>query len=1063
VRRKLPRRDFLKNIGGAAFAGAISRPLRATVAEDLQTQKPVSARVAVFWEPGFPTVSGCDLTQAELQKSLENIEVKYLSEQALIERLNTGDFDLLVTPYGSAFPKRAWRTLLQYFLKGGNWLNLGGVPLAAPVVRKNDQWRVETHQTAYHKRLGVTQSFPVKAESIASYEAKYFFKGQIENEIRPREVYELYVRFTSSSYFEDEAGSDGPREAALQTLIFGVNQQQRRIAAPVIQIDRLQGDFAGGRWVFANFSGGISPGVIRVLARCATEGAIQFLVRSDFACYRETETPKFAIHVHRPKGDLDKMIGRDCRIEVHNLSNQIVSQQSISLSKENSQATGAVTLGNEVKLTPGFYYVHARQNFNSTMNGSVDELSYLTGFWVYDDALMRSSKPFTVDNHFLYHEGKVLPVTGTTYMASDVHRQFLFDPNPLVWDQDFRAMKAAGVNMVRTGIWTGWKKYMAADGKVNEAVLRAFDAFLLTARKYDIPVIFTFFAFLPETWGGKNAYLDPRAVQAQQQFISTFAQRYREVDDLIWDLINEPSFCSPKHLWSCRPNYDEFEKAAWHAWLKERYPVESEEARLAKLQELWRTTGDDSLDLPRLEDFEGRHIFDGRYPLKTVDYRLFAQDMFARWVRAMTAAIRSNGNPTQLITVGQDEAGLGDSPNNQFFAGSVDFASLHNWWNNDDLVWDNVVAKPPAKANLVEETGVMFYEKADGTAWRTEEEARNLLERKMAISLGADGAGFIQWIWNANCYINSDNEAAIGFHRVDQTAKPELEPFLDIAKFYSTHSQLLHDLQDPRVLMVIPHSQMFSPRNFATEATRRCVRAMYYHCRTPLRAVTEHAFAETSANPKLIVVPSPRALTRQCWEALLKRAEQGGTVAITGVLDSDDHWLPVERSERFGWIAETKPVSESEFINIAGRQHLVRYEGEKIQRIEKAVVDSVNPAKVLSRALGAGRFIWSPLPLEPGDSIEAVAAFYRLALSQAGVFPKFRLAPDTPALLVLPSIFENVMLYTLVSEADQDIPVTLIHLEAQTRFTLTVPAERTALLLIDRKSGRLIASTLPVR
>ena len=38
-------------------------------------------------------------------------------------------------------------------------------------------------------------------------------------------------------------------------------------------------------------------------------------------------------------------------------------------------------------------------------------------------------------------------------------------------------------------------------------------------------------------------------------------------------------------------------------------------------------------------------------------------------------------------------------------------SSLHNWWNNDDLVWDSVVGKTPSKMNLMEETGVMFYEK----------------------------------------------------------------------------------------------------------------------------------------------------------------------------------------------------------------------------------------------------------------------------------------------------------------------------------------------------------------
>ena len=158
---------------------------------------------------------------------------------------------------------------------------------------------------------------------------------------------------------------------------------------------------------------------------------------------------------------------------------------------------------------------------------------------------------------------------------------------------------------------------------------------------------------------------------------------------------------------------------------------------------------------PSLEDFEGVNIFDDRRPLKTLDYRLFAQDMFVRWVRAMTAAIRESGNKKQLITVGQDEAGNADSPSPHFFAEAVDFTCMHNWWANDDLVWDSVMAKSPAKASLIEETGVMFYEKMDGSAWRTEQEARNLLERKLAISFAAEGSGFVEWVWNANCYMNS--------------------------------------------------------------------------------------------------------------------------------------------------------------------------------------------------------------------------------------------------------------------------------------------------------------------
>lgn len=1042
-------------------------------ASEARQERATRTRAIVFWERDFQQIDGTHITREILEAALTGFEVSYVSEQQLIEQLRVDRCDLLVMPYGSAFPKRAWTAVLGYLRAGGNLLNLGGVPFAVPVVRSRSRWQPELRQTAYHKKLGITQSFPVEAAAVVAYRAagqsgevnpknKNSDTQNLANEFKAERIYELYVRFTSSSSIADEAGSDGPREAALHPLLFGLNHEQRPVAAPMIQIDRLQGEFAGGRWVLANFSGRISAAAIARLSEQAALGAIEFSVRTEFACYRPGEVPSFSVDLHQPRGNVEKIIRDDCHLEVRDRGNQMVAQLPVVLKQEAAHATGTARLNEGTKLAPGFYRVAARLSVNDS---PPYELTYTTGFWVYDHQLLTRGRPLTVDRNFFYRDGDVYPITGTTYMASDVHRQFLFEPNPAVWDRDFRAMKSAGVNLVRTGIWTGWKKFMPEAGKVNEAALCSLDAFLLTAHQYDIPVIFTFFAFLPETWGGKNAYLDPQALQAQGRFVSAFAQRYREVDDLIWDLINEPSFCSPKHLWSCRPNYDDYEKAAWQKWLRERYDAANDEERATRLQELWRTTGEAALDLPRLEDFEGVNIFDDRRPLKTLDYRLFAQEMFAGWVRAMTEAIRKSGNRKQLITVGQDEAGNADSPSPHFFAGVVDFTCMHNWWANDDLVWDSVLAKSPAKASLIEETGIMFYEKMDGSAWRTEGQARNLLERKLAISFAVQGAGFVQWIWNANCYLNSDNEAAIGFHRADQTAKPELESFLKITKFLSAHRDAFRGREDEGVLMLIPHSQMFSPRNFATEITRKCVRAMFYHCRTPLRAVSEHLLAETNSTGKLIIVPAPRVLTEKCWGALVAQAARGATIVISGVIDADEHWLSNgSRSVRvFGFSPDTGTVSASESILIGTADHAVRYEGEKIQRIEKAVMEAKGPARVLVQAHGAGRFVWSPLPLEAGNSMTSLIAFYQFALAQANLAPAFTVSPDTPSILVLPSLFAKHALYTCVSETDRDASLTLRHHETRTPISVTIPAGRATLLLLDRTNGKLIDSTNSAR
>ena len=460
------------------------------------------------------------------------------------------------------------------------------------------------------------------------------------------------------------------------------------------------------------------------------------------------------------------------------------------------------------------------------------------------------------------------------------------------------------------------------------------------------------------------------------------------------------------------------------------------------------------MDLPKLQDFESVNLIDDRLPLKTLDYRLFAQDMFIRWVRQVTPAIRSNGNTKQLITVGQDEAGLADSPNIQFFAKEIDFTSLHNWWQNDDLLWDSVLAKTPSKLSLMEETGVMFYEKSDGGApWRSEEDVSNLLERKMALSFAADGAGFVEWIWNTNPYMNSTNEVGIGFHRVDGTAKPELEPFLRIAKFMGQHGQHLKERVSEPVAMVIPHSQMFSPRSFAQEATRRCVRAMYYHCDVPMQAVSEYTLSEYAGQANLIIVPSPRVLSEKCWETLVGEATRGATVAISGPFYENAHWLPVREFAQT--YVKVEPVGQTELIKIAGQQHLVRYEGEKMQRIEKVVFPHDEPLIVRQ---GSGFIIWSHLPLELSDSMTALAAFYRVGLAQARISPIFSAAPRRPDILILPSVFRDVVLYTFVSESNVTTRTVVTHRETRTQFRVLVPAQRTAMVLIDRKSGKILAT-----
>ena len=1054
------RRKFIRTTGGLVLGTATRAiPSLAIFQQgDLLRRK---LRVAVFHEPTFPTLDFTPVEQATIQTALKGCDVSFLGLKELVATLDTRHYDVFVNPYGSAFPKAGFMAISTFLQDGGNWVNIGGIPFSVPVVKADTGWRQEIRQTSHHKKLGITQAFPVSARNIGSYAAGDAVDDcrDLPDELTVEEVYELYVRFTVTKDFPSEDGSAGARDAVLRPVLFGLDDKKRRVAAPVVQVDRLQGEFAGGRWMLANFKGTIAAKAIRSLVETASHGAMELNVRPSFACYHEGETPSLSVQFRYPKGEVESVIDGDCRIELRDEHKKTLETMDVRLLGEGTSVAADVDFSARRTgvLPPGLYAVSATMNLKWPSVGATGSIKNTTGFWVFDKKLLSGGKPLSVDKDYFWRDGEPFPVTGTTYMTSDVHRKFLFEPNPFVWAEGFSQMKNSGVNMVRTGMWTAWKNYMLDVGAPNEATLRALDAFVLTARKFDIPLIFTFFAFLPESWGGINAYLDPRSLNAQKEFITAITRRYRAVNDIVWDIINEPSFCSSQHLWSCRPNYDKYESAAWNLWLKERMQDTSEGERLAQLQERFRADAGEPIDLPTPEDFEDANIFNEHRPIKVIDYRLFAQEMFTKWVEEIKTAIRSNGNSHQLITVGQDEGGTGDRPNPQFFGDTVDFTCIHNWWFNDDLVWDNVVTKTPERANLVEETGVMFYEKMDGSAWRTEEEARNLLERKLAISMGTGGAGFLEWIWNTNPYMQSDNEAAIGLFRADGTAKPEFDSVAKFAGFFASNKHLMVGRKAEDVLLVIPHSQLFSPRNFASEATKRCVRVMNYHLNIPMASASEYRLDAIQSFPPLLVLPSPRTLNQRAWEKLLAVVEQGSTLLVTGIVDTDDHWLPADRMKQFGVASGHKPVAEEEFLSIGGTEYQVSYRGDKIQRIEKAVLEKNVSGNVLVLSHGRGKIIWSPLPVEISDSVEPCVALYEYALKEAGLSPVFTVEKKDPSVLILPNVFKESILYTCVSECDRDSEVRLTDKETKTAVTVAVPAQRVALVFLNRKTGEILA------
>ena len=1051
---RLNRRVFLRLIGGAAVTGAISGIPRSAMARSMTA--PSGEPILVFHDPGFPDVDGLGLTREELVRALDGYPARFAGAGDLAEVLGGSGVRTLVTAHGSAFPKSAWDAMEKFLLRGGHWLNLGGRPLMHPVRREKGTWHVEVLQTAYLRRLGITacdiNEGPVPSAWKVQEEEARGLSGAFEAEA----TYALTVKLTGGKDFPGEEGSAGPRDAVLRALVHGYDAAGTPVSCPFLSMDRLSGPCAGGRWVFALLRGRMTTAGIRALVGYAQSRAGELRVHPSYAVYRTGEK----VFVSVTAGSSTPGVrgeGVPCAVEVVDERGEQVGMSSFRLVSRGGILTGGgeVRLSGGRRLDPGTYGISARATLPRAKESREGVSGAANGF-IVNDAGVSGGVPITHDAVMFYRGGSPFPVTGTTYMAGDVHRKFLLEPNVPVWERDFAAMKDAGVNLVRTGIWTGWGVMSDARGNPREEILRNFEAFLLVARKHDMPLLFTFFAFLPPAWGGVNPYLDPAAVGAQKRFVRGFAHRGAGVEDLGWDLINEPSFCSPARLWECRPNYDEHEVRAWSAWLRDRHPASSDEERRAGLAEAWRCTPGEVSALPSLDDFRDANFFESRHPMKAAEYRLFAQEKFNGWIDDLTTVFRENGNPRQMITVGQDEGGAFDRPAPQFHAGNVDFTTIHSWWFNDDLLWDCVITRPPGTPHLVEETGAMHYERTDGSPWRTGTDVARLMERKMALAFAGGGAGFVQWLWNTNPYMNSDNEAAIGFFRADGTAKPEFHSFRGLALWMRAHAREMGGREEEDVLLVIPQSLLFSARDQATAATRVAVRAMEYGCGMGVRAAGERQLGAVTNVPRLVILPSAGMLTPGAWDSLSGWVEDGTTMVITGGFDGGESGLPTGRMSELGLPAATAPVAAEETLEIGGVAYRVRYRGERNQKILKAG-DRGEPGELRKVTRGGGTILWSPIPLELSDDDEPVTALYREGLAAASLAPPVTVEGGQPGLLVRPVFFSDAVLTILVNESARPADVAIIQKSSGFRFRAAVAPGSAAAVLTRRREPAEIA------
>jgi hypothetical protein len=684
------------------------------------------------------------------------------------------------------------------------------------------------------------------------------------------------------------------------------------------------------------------------------------------------------------------------------------------------------------------------------MEGERVRAIYHSAFWIRDESFLHSGPRLSVNHDYFELDGHPLAVIGTTYMSSEVQRLYFEHPNVYVWNQDLAQINDAGLNMIRTGWWTGWDKFCDENGQPYERTLRTLEAYLMTARKYGLPVQFNFFAFLPDVLLGTNAFLDPEAVRKQKTLISSVVARFHDIPFLAWDLINEPSFS--QRLWITRPNGDAIELAAWNRWLTARYP---DRAGLAALWNVIPEAVAGTISLPREEEFAPRGMYGGINSLRIYDYFLFAQESFANWAGSMRDAIRATGSQ-QLVTVGQDEGGIQDRLSPAFWGKSVDFTTNHSWWQNDYILWDSLAAKQPGEALLIQETGLQRELNLDEIARRTPENEAALLERKIALSF-VQGSGAIEWLWNTNSYMTESNETPIGAVRTDYTEKPEASVMRAFAQFAPALQEHLRDPQQAAIAIVTSQAAQYSVlADFQLEAQRRSVRALAYGLHLPAYIVAENQI-EKLETPALAILPSPQSLSDPAWQALLNYVERGGNLLVTGPVGRGEHWQIISRATELGVQAHAEPLTyHNATIHIGDHAIALAFGQAQQNELESLHFDDGSSFKEITR--GKGRIFWVAYPVELAEDLQSTAALYAQVTSQLNITPMFTAqSPIPPGVLVYPTILADSVLYIFVSDSADDAAIRLRDQATGVAIAFTLPAEHAAIAIVDRKEKRIVA------
>ena len=505
-------------------------------------------KIAVFKNKEFPSIGiPPALTPEWIYNNIPKVfSIDYLNSDELAdrERLNINTFDLLIMPYGEAFPYNAFENIKEYIFEGGGIFNVSGRPFWTPMEKREGRWQkvdIKDPYASFLSQLGIKYYESDKTQDIGlSVTTSLGFSP-----VQPTHGNVFPYRIPARDFSKNKEG-----------MIFVKSWRN-----PYIKTSNK----IPNKWCLIGSKGEENPlNPKKPDAQKNLMDAIKYLsfpivmhgLETDFASYYQGEKVEVSLNIIN--GGKIKESGV-IEIEFLDKENSViyVTEKPVDLQPEKEAILKETW--QPKRFESSFYTVRASLKKNGIILDREEN-----GFVVIDKDVLKNGPSLSIDkNRFIINNKKSL-ILGVNYYESKLGELMWLKPNLLRVREDFKAMRNLGINFVRIHYHhSKWYRdyfsqvvkepldpyFQKADMEPlpSERSLRILDAIIQLSQEQGLIFCMDLFSLVPEEMGNPIGWLglrerivDKDKISVQKEFVKIIAERYKDIPGITWDLWNEP-------------------------------------------------------------------------------------------------------------------------------------------------------------------------------------------------------------------------------------------------------------------------------------------------------------------------------------------------------------------------------------------------------------------------------------------------------------------------------------------------------------------------------------------